>query len=210
MHALPCSCASGKGSPDEYYFNPLKCPLPRAPSMQMFCLYGTSIDTERSYYYLNLESNKARIPCPSLPTAVLISLSTTPCAGGFEPNGPFLLRVHACCAVIHSRSRRAVCMFVTWLAYVCMPCSPSCTALACITGGWGVRAGLQEERDGEQDEGAVRGALEDRLARQRRAPRGQGVPALARTHSACMHACMLHEFCLVCRPTSYLCLPAEL
>ena len=54
-----CSCASGKGSPDEYYFNPLKCPLPRAPSMQMFCLYGTSIDTERSYYYLNLESNKA-------------------------------------------------------------------------------------------------------------------------------------------------------
>ena len=59
---VACSCASGKGSPEEYYFNPLKCPLPKAPSMQMFCLYGTNKPTERSYYYLNLESNKACRP----------------------------------------------------------------------------------------------------------------------------------------------------
>ena len=52
------SCKAGKGSPDEYYFNPLKCPLPKAPKMEMFCLYGVGIPTERSYYYLNLESEE--------------------------------------------------------------------------------------------------------------------------------------------------------
>ncbi len=54
------SCKAAKGSPEEYYFNPLKCPLPKAPSMHMFCLYGVGIPTERSYYYLNLESEKVR------------------------------------------------------------------------------------------------------------------------------------------------------
>ena len=54
----PRSCKAGKGSPDEYYFNPLKCPLPKAPKMEMFCLYGVGIPTERSYYYLNLESEE--------------------------------------------------------------------------------------------------------------------------------------------------------
>lgn len=57
----PCSCKAGKGSPDEYYFNPLKCPLPRAPNMEMFCLYGVGIPTERSYYYLNLESEEVML-----------------------------------------------------------------------------------------------------------------------------------------------------
>ena len=56
----PCSCKAGKGSADEYYFNPLKCPLPKAPKMEMFCLYGVGIPTERSYYYLNLESEEVR------------------------------------------------------------------------------------------------------------------------------------------------------
>jgi len=53
-----CSCKGGKGSPDEYYYNPLKCPLPKAPSMELYCLYGVGIPTERSYYYLNLESEE--------------------------------------------------------------------------------------------------------------------------------------------------------
>lgn len=60
MLAVARSCASGKGSPEEYYFNPLKCPLPKAPSMGLYCLYGVGIPTERSYYYLNLESDKVR------------------------------------------------------------------------------------------------------------------------------------------------------
>ena len=74
VSAMACSCASGKASPGEYYFNPLKCPLPKAPSMQMFCLYGTSKPTERSYYYLNLESNKACRP-PSCPKTVSVAQS---------------------------------------------------------------------------------------------------------------------------------------
>ena len=63
------SCASGKGSPEEYYFNPLKCPLPKAPSMEMYCLYGVGIPTERSYYYLNLESNKVLRRSAGVPMA---------------------------------------------------------------------------------------------------------------------------------------------
>ena len=63
------SCASGKGSPEEYYFNPLKCPLPKAPSMEMYCLYGVGIPTERSYYYLNLESNKVLRRSSGVPLA---------------------------------------------------------------------------------------------------------------------------------------------
>ncbi|KAK9918842.1 hypothetical protein WJX75_007445 [Coccomyxa subellipsoidea] len=59
VHADERSCKASKGSPEEYYYNPLKCPLPKAPSMQFFCLYGIGLPTERSYYYLNLESDKA-------------------------------------------------------------------------------------------------------------------------------------------------------
>lgn len=58
MYGLWRSCKASKGSPEEYYYNPLKCPLPKAPSMQFFCLYGIGLPTERSYYYLNLESDK--------------------------------------------------------------------------------------------------------------------------------------------------------
>ncbi|EIE21902.1 Lecithin:cholesterol acyltransferase [Coccomyxa subellipsoidea C-169] len=59
VHADERSCKASKGSPEEYYYNPLKCPLPKAPSMQIYCLYGVGLPTERSYYYLNLESDKA-------------------------------------------------------------------------------------------------------------------------------------------------------
>ena len=68
-----------QGSPDEYYYNPLKCPLPDAPSLQMFCLYGTGIPTERSYYYLNMESNKVRPSCP-IPASRCMCSSKWGCA----------------------------------------------------------------------------------------------------------------------------------
>lgn len=70
-----CSCKTGKGKPDEYYFNPLKCPLPKAPSMEMYCLYGVGIPTERSYYYLNLESEEVST-CLALLLAVLRARNT--------------------------------------------------------------------------------------------------------------------------------------
>jgi phospholipid:diacylglycerol acyltransferase len=35
----------------ESWNNPLATPLPSAPSMKMYCLYGVGIETERAYYY---------------------------------------------------------------------------------------------------------------------------------------------------------------
>ena len=43
------------GSWDKYYFNPLQCPLPKAPSMKLYCMYGVGIPTERAYSYINME-----------------------------------------------------------------------------------------------------------------------------------------------------------
>lgn len=34
-----------------YWSDPISTPLPRAPSMKIYCLYGTGIPTERSYFY---------------------------------------------------------------------------------------------------------------------------------------------------------------
>lgn len=33
------------------WHDPTKTPLPRAPSLRIYCFYGTGIDTERAYYY---------------------------------------------------------------------------------------------------------------------------------------------------------------
>jgi len=35
----------------KHWSDPIATPLPRAPSMKVYCLYGTGIPTERSYYY---------------------------------------------------------------------------------------------------------------------------------------------------------------
>ncbi len=34
--------------------NPLNTPLPKAPSMAIYCLYGTGAPTERAYRYLRM------------------------------------------------------------------------------------------------------------------------------------------------------------
>lgn len=59
-----CSCAVDKEG-DDFYFNPLSCPLPAAPSLQMFCMYGTNNPTERAYHYQTLKTAKVRLLiCP--------------------------------------------------------------------------------------------------------------------------------------------------
>ena len=35
----------------EHYHNPIATPLPKAPSMKIYCMYGTGIATERAYFY---------------------------------------------------------------------------------------------------------------------------------------------------------------
>ena len=41
-----------------YYHDPLKCPLPKAPSLKMYCLYGVGKPCERSYHYMHLPGPK--------------------------------------------------------------------------------------------------------------------------------------------------------
>lgn len=54
-----CKVLNGK-DPYHYYYDPLKCPLPKAPSMSMYCLYGVGKPVERSYQYLHLLGPKVR------------------------------------------------------------------------------------------------------------------------------------------------------
>ncbi|KAL9293834.1 putative transferase [Arabidopsis thaliana] len=45
----------------KYWSNPLETKLPDAPEMEMYCLYGVGIPTERSYIYkLATSSGNAR------------------------------------------------------------------------------------------------------------------------------------------------------
>lgn len=44
--------------PATWHVDPLRCPLPHAPSLQMFCLYGVGKPTERAYQYLNLQTEE--------------------------------------------------------------------------------------------------------------------------------------------------------
>jgi len=57
-----------------YYHDPLKCPLPRAPSMNMYNLYGVNKPVERSYHYLNILGPKVKtLNPPSVAAAALCS-----------------------------------------------------------------------------------------------------------------------------------------
>lgn len=38
----------------EQWHNPIATPLPKAPSMKLYCMYGTGIATERAYFYMSL------------------------------------------------------------------------------------------------------------------------------------------------------------
>ncbi|KAK9829180.1 hypothetical protein WJX72_004349 [[Myrmecia] bisecta] len=58
VHVDDCSASQHKGEDkSKYYFNPLKCPLPKAPSMTMYCLYGIGKPAERAYHYLHMQED---------------------------------------------------------------------------------------------------------------------------------------------------------
>ncbi len=44
--------------PEKEFLNPLKDPLPNAPSMKMYCMYGVGAPAERSYHYQHVEDPK--------------------------------------------------------------------------------------------------------------------------------------------------------
>ncbi|KAK9822390.1 hypothetical protein WJX81_007759 [Elliptochloris bilobata] len=52
------SCDVDPEDPATWHVDPLRCPLPHAPSLQLFCLYGVGKPTERAYQYLNLQTEE--------------------------------------------------------------------------------------------------------------------------------------------------------
>ncbi|KAK9839349.1 hypothetical protein WJX84_008799 [Apatococcus fuscideae] len=70
IHADPCSERGDKGSAKRYFFNPLKCPLPKAPSLAIYCMYGVGSPVERSFRYLKMTTPKAKEQAKSHPEDV--------------------------------------------------------------------------------------------------------------------------------------------
>jgi len=52
------------------WHDPTRTPLPHAPNMRIYCLYGTGLDTERAYYYRHTNQTHANDPPIILDTTV--------------------------------------------------------------------------------------------------------------------------------------------
>ena len=52
---VACSETGAKQWPEKEFLNPLKDPLPDAPNMKMFCMYGVGAPAERSYHYQHVD-----------------------------------------------------------------------------------------------------------------------------------------------------------
>ena len=82
--ACAASCDVDPEDPSTWHVDPLRCPLPHAPSLQMFCLYGVGKPTERAYQYLNLQTEEV---LPGCPAAWLRALRGRAGSGPASPEG---------------------------------------------------------------------------------------------------------------------------
>ena len=55
---MHCSETGAKQWPEKEFLNPLKDPLPKAPSMKIYCMYGVGAPAERSYHYQHVNDPK--------------------------------------------------------------------------------------------------------------------------------------------------------
>lgn len=53
--AVICSETGAKQWPEKEFLNPLKDPLPDAPNMRIYCMYGVGAPAERSYHYQHVD-----------------------------------------------------------------------------------------------------------------------------------------------------------
>ncbi len=80
----------------KHWHDPVASPLPNAPSMKMYCLYGTGLPTERSYYY-ELLCDKVS---SKYQTCMDTEITSEECNDGTPsdkspPENPFLIDVNA-------------------------------------------------------------------------------------------------------------------
>lgn len=87
----------------KHWHDPVASPLPYAPSLKMYCLYGTGLPTERSYYY-HLSCDKVSVPkdvdadqtCMADGTEATTTCSNgTTDSDGNPPESPFYIDVAA-------------------------------------------------------------------------------------------------------------------
>lgn len=58
IHTDELSETGAKQWPEKEFLNPLKDPLPKAPSMKIYCMYGVGAPAERSYHYQHVNDPK--------------------------------------------------------------------------------------------------------------------------------------------------------
>ena len=56
-----CSESGAKQWPEKEFLNPLKDPLPDAPNMSVYCMYGVGAPAERSYHYQHVEDTMVNL-----------------------------------------------------------------------------------------------------------------------------------------------------
>lgn len=75
-----CSETGAKQWPEKEFLNPLKDPLPDAPNMRIYCMYGVGAPAERSYHYQHVEDpmvhfNTSLAHVVSIPKTVQVLVS---------------------------------------------------------------------------------------------------------------------------------------
>ena len=72
-----CSETGAKKWPEKEFLNPLKDPLPDAPNMRIYCMYGVGAPAERSYHYQHVEDPMVHVD--TLITSICGVNTTTYC-----------------------------------------------------------------------------------------------------------------------------------
>ena len=71
----------------KHWHDPIAMPLPRAPSMKLYCLYGVGVPTERSYYY-KVDCEKVNTTQATCSNGSAENSRNSQCAYGIDSDEP--------------------------------------------------------------------------------------------------------------------------